>query len=117
MLFPYKHRDFGTLSELEREALEKSDQTRKWEEERMELIKASGSGGTVLFWIGGTALAICVMEAWINGASFISGFGFAASIGLLIWAMIEHDKKASANRKIEQLDAYLSFTRTGRPSK
>lgn len=95
--------------------MEKSDQIRKWEDERLELIRASGNGGTVLFWMGGIALAICVFEAWISGPSFTTGLGLATSIGLLIWGGVEYDKKSSADRKIAQLDAYINSVSRGRP--
>lgn len=94
--------------------LEKTDQTRKWEDERLELIRSSGTGGTVLFWIGGVAFVICVVEAWSSGSSSTTGFGLATSIGVLIWGGTEQSKKASADRKIAQLDAYLDFARKGR---
>jgi hypothetical protein len=91
--------------------LEQSDQIRKWEDERLELIRGSGSGGTVLFWLGGIAFSLCVFGAWTSGASSSTGFGLATSIGVLIWAVFEHDKKISAERKIRVLDTYLELAR------
>jgi hypothetical protein len=94
--------------------MEKSDQVRIWEEERMELIRSSGSGGIVLFWIGGVALVITGVAAWIGGANSATGFGMAASMAVLIWGAAEQSKKGSADRKIAQLDAYIEANRKAR---
>jgi len=74
------------------------------EEKYREQLGRSGDSSGILFWIGGVGLLGTIWASWSGGESgFTTGVGIAASIGVLIWAVVNKDKATSENRKLEAM--------------